>query len=395
MIRRNHYGDPSICVVLLLLMVFEVPVFNIYLLVPTILFLYYVIIMKKGFLVGWDDLFLIVFIISYFTIDSVLEYSTSYKVIYASSLICAYMCGKRMFFQNGNVEFNSMKVERVISIFAYAYLTYVLATMFYSMANGQFLLTRNPLNLWTGSLRAATHYGTMLVIPAAYGVYLMTTSLGKRKVIGVVIAVVCIAVSVLTASRTILYMIPLGIAVCVFVNAKFHEGLNKRVLITVVGLCLGTLVFGAMFHANLFGIYDVLQKTQLGQRLMHGQASSFRKDGRMMYNMFLFHHLSESFLGGGYTRLQSGRLHNLFLNVYDLGGIIPFSFLMTFSIKVIRRLNKTLKGTVLDANSKTLVLLLYILVFVQMMLEPVMESVPIFVWCFLYIVGAVFKVAKQ
>lgn len=395
MTKKIGYGDPAICTVLLLLMVFEVPVFNVYLVAPTILFFYYAIIMRKGFIVGWDDLLLAAFIISYFVIDSVLEYSTLYKVMYASSLICAYMCGKRVLFQSGNINFNSIKVEKVIRIFAYAYFTYVLITIVYSVANGQFLLTRNPLNLWTGTLRAATHYGTMLVFPAAYGIYLLVSGLEKRKIIGGAIVVFCIAVSVMTASRTIIYMIPLGIVVCVLAEAKFHKTFNRRLAFTVGGLTVVVLTLFAMFQSNAFGIQDSFLSTQLGQRIMLGQVSTFKEDGRMVYNMFLFNHLSESFLGGGYTRLHSGRLHNLFLNVYDMGGIIPLSFLMIFFVKAVRKLNMTIKRPVLDAGVKTLVFLLYILVFVQMMLEPVMESVPIFVWCFLYVAGVMHSVARQ
>lgn len=93
--------------------------------------------------------------------------------------------------------------------------------------------------------------------------------------------------------------------------------------------------------------------------------------------------------------MHSGRLHNLFLNVYDLGGIIPFGFLVLFSVEVARKLKGVLKNSALNAGAKTLLLLLFILVFVQMMLEPVMESVPVFVWCFLYIAGAVHKVERQ
>ena len=134
--------------------------------------LFYTLVYKRRPVANGEMLVLLIFIALYFIIDSKLQQSNTYKFWYAVSTVSLYTYVYYMRFDGLSREERSYKDDNVIEIIAITYTAYVLITVIYSSAHGQFVLTRNPLNLWTGTFRAATHYGTMSIIPLAYGLYL-------------------------------------------------------------------------------------------------------------------------------------------------------------------------------------------------------------------------------
>lgn len=116
-------------------------------------------------------------------------------------------------------------------------------------------------------------------------------------------------------------------------------------------------------------------------------------DGRIKNIEFFFQHMRQSLWGGGYSRTNAGNLHNVYLNVFDLSGIIPFTLLVLFTIWVVRDYRRVAKNNSVNISTRLLLLLILSLSFVQMMLEPTMESVPVFMWCLLLICGMQNKVS--
>lgn len=384
----ENYKEPLICMALLVFMIFEVPYFNLFLVAGLLMLLAYTLIYKRRPVVNGEMLILLLFISLYFIIDTKLEQSITYKIWYGVSTVSLYACGNYMTFEGLDKREKSNKVEYVVKIIAVSYMLYILATIIYSFLRGQFLLSRNPLNLWTGTLRAATHYGTMSIIPLAYGLFLIMNGDSKRsRRLGCLLITFSLMVAVITASRTVLLLVPLGLIITYFANIKMNGNFTKKHLNLLVGSLI-ILGFGILCLAtNLFGIQTIFYKTQLGQRYLLGDAPTLMNDGRWENVSFFLQHLNQSIWGGGYSRTNAGNLHNVYLNVFDLSGIVPFSLIVLFSVCVLRDYHKLrIRGTV-DISTQLLFLLIFILSFIQMMLEPTMESVPVYMWCLLLICG--------
>ena len=79
--------------------------------------------------------------------------------------------------------------------------------------------------------------------------------------------------------------------------------------------------------------------------------------------------------------------------MFDLSGIVPFGLLVLFTIWVIKDYKRAAVNKSVNIPTQLLLLLVLSLSFVQMLLEPTMESVPVFMWCLLLICGMQSKVS--
>lgn len=391
----KSYKEPFLCMTLIVLMIFEVPYFKLFLVAGFLMLILYTIIYKRRPVVNGEMLVLLLFIVLYFMIDTTLEVSSEYKLWYAVSTVSLYACGYYMDYDVLDVEERSKKMEHVIRIIAIAYAAFILITVIYSVAKGQFGITRNPLNLWTGTLRAATHYGTMSVIPLAYGLYLVVIGETKKDhKLGWLLVLFTAFVATITASRTILFLIPIGAIIAYFANIKIRGKLSGKHLNQLIG-ALTLFTFGVTALAlDVFGIQNLFLKSQLGQRYLLGYAPTLTDDGRWKNTTFFIQNISKSLWGGGYTRTNAGNIHNVYLNVFDLSGIIPFALLIIFTIKVVKDYKRMRKNKAVNISTALLLLLVLSLSFIQLLLEPTMESVPTFIWCLLLICGMQHKVSR-
>ena len=393
--NQCSYKEPFLCMALLVIMIFEVPLLKLYLIAGAAMLIIYTVIYKRRPVIDVEMFVLLLFVVLYFAIDAKLESSTEYKVWYVISTVSLYACGFYMNFDELNIKERSEKVTSVIKTIAIAYAAFVLVTMVYSTVKGQFAITRNPLNIWTGTLRAATHFGTMSLIPLAYGLYLIIAMRSKMAHrCGWMLVLFVSLVAIITGSRTALFLVPIGTILAYFANIKMQGEFTRKHLNQLLGALVLVAFVSVAFYLDAFGLQTLFYKSQLGQRYLLGYAPTMVEDGRWKNTVFFFKNMSKSLWGGGYTRTNVGNIHNVYLNVFDLSGIIPFGLLIVFSLMVIGDYKRMrTKGSV-DDTTALLLLLICSLTFIQLLLEPVMESVPAMFWCLLLIYGMQHKLSR-
>lgn len=234
--NKHSYREPFLCMALLVIMIFEVPFFKLFLISGAVMLILYTVIYKRHPFIDVAVVVLILFIVLYFAIDTKLESSTEYKVWYAISTISLYAYGDYMDFDGLSTKERSEKVTSVIKTIAIAYAAFVLMTMVYSIMKGQFAITRNPLNIWTGTLRAATHFGTMSLIPLAYGLYLIIATRSKMShKYGWMLIIFVSLVAIITGSRTALFLVPIGFIIAYLADIKIQGVFTKKKPESVVG----------------------------------------------------------------------------------------------------------------------------------------------------------------
>lgn len=388
-----YIKESLICIVLIIAMIIEVP--YLFLISPIIMLLYIIVFHRNiKFIINKEFILLTIFIVFYFVIDTVLQQSTAYKVWYSLSVMCIYLYGLNSSLLFNNIRLNSRKLENLVKLLSLTFFIYVFVTIINSIRIGQFSISRNPIDIWKGTYRAATHYGTMLVFPIVYGIYLiLIKNKFRQQIFGIFILVFAIFTCIETASRTILYLIPCGIVIVYFSKIKLDKKLKDKHIMQFV-VILFILVIGIVaFKLNVFNIQNIVLSSQLGSRYSSGQATNIEDDARLSNTLFLLNHLKESFMGGGFTRLYAGNTHNMWLSVYDLGGVIPFSALSLYTLSSVKHLKIFLKQSLVSNDIKVLVITVYFISFLQMLFEPVLESVPVFVWSIIYVTGVIHRFA--
>ena len=392
---NKQYREPYLSIILLVLLVFEFPFFNLFLVIGSLMILISVVLYKRRPVINTEMIVLSLFIVLYFVIDDNLAQSNSYKFWYVLSTISMYTYGYYMDFNEVSTKARSKRIEYVISVVAISYTSYLLLTVFNSLFRGQFSISRNPLNIWTGTFRAATHYGTMSVIPLAFGLFLIFTGTFKwKRRLGIMIVLFTGMLAVMTASRTIILLIPIGSIFGYFANVDMQGVLKKRNLNQLLGAILLLSIGIFVFATNLFNTQSIFMSSPLGQRYLSGSIPTLENDGRLVNVRFFLEHIVGSIWGGGYTRQHAGNLHNVYLNVFDLSGIVPFLLLVLFTIMVVKDFKRLGQNKSVYFPNRLLLFLGFFLSFNQILLEPAMESVPVFMWCMFMICGMQRKVSR-
>lgn len=383
---------PLFCLVTLIVMIVEIPYANFFLLASSVILVYYTIIYRKRIIITLPFVLLICFISSYFILDTYLKQTFTYKFLYALSVICIYQIGYQFI---DTRDSSDVIIEQIIRLISITYFFYVLVSIVNSVIKGQLAISRNPLNIWTGDLRAATHYGSMLVFPLAYGICLLFTNRDRKdKFLGILLTIGSLIQTLMIAGRSIILFTVLGIVIAYFYSIKLKGQFTSKHLKQLC-LCLALIFMGyIVFEANIFNVQTIFNNSQMGKRLLNGQTSTIEEDGRMKHLRFFFENIKYSLWGGGYTRLHSGNLHNVYLNVFDLSGIVSFSFLVMFTLNVMSKFKKCLSFHFVKFETKMFLFVIFVLNFIQLFMEPVMESVPVMFWCLIMLTGMVEKVTK-
>lgn len=158
----------------------------------------------------------------------------------------------------------------------------------------------------------------------------------KRKTQGWILIIFAVTVAIITASRTVIMLVPVGAIIAYFSSIKMRGEFTRRHVNQLIGALVFLGVGIAAFVLDIFGIQTLFFRTQLGQRYVQGNAPTLTEDGRWINILFFLENMDKSIWGGGYSRTNVGNLHNVYLNVFDLSGIIPFTLLVFFTISILR-----------------------------------------------------------
>lgn len=244
------------------------------------------------------------------------------------------------------------------------------------------MIERSMVNIWGGQLTATLQ--NLLFIPIVsllfYGVYVL--DIRKGKILIVLACLIAVYGSIVTASRTLLFLV----IICFLINMIFGVKKNPYKIINILTsiFILVVLLFIA-YKLNLFGIRLWVDSSNLGERISTGISTndSLRKNVRWTMSLKTLVELpSHPF--GKITAVQYA--HNLFLDMAKYTGIIPALGLLGWSFsETAKQFFYTLSCR---CDEWDIILLSMSIGFIlAFFLEPILEGLPIIFSAFCYLCG--------
>ena len=236
---------------------------------------------------------------------------------------------------------------------------------------------RSMISPWTLEAIPATIFGLLSCAPIVFSFYCFFCQ--KRIMlyfVGTVLLLGSLWVNVQTATRT-----PFVVFVIVYA-VMIYEQLRKGNRKGSLGLFIILLI--AVILSNS-GLWSVLSNSDISYRFKNQGLESLRWD----YTKLYFDNMLEYPWGGGFVEKRYHAMaHNLIQEGYDYYGIffaIPLLFIFVgMLIRIIK-----LHLIKYKSSFAYLFLSLYIGVFVQVMMEPVIAGYPQLIWFFFLIDGIV------
>lgn len=238
--------------------------------------------------------------------------------------------------------------------------------------------SRNLPDIWTGEIWGATGHNTVFAIFIGSVYYLFFIQ--KKfilKSIGLIGLISMILFNLMTASRTVFFLL-----VFVFIVSLFSQMfITKKIKTKTILIILISLFFlENMYSLNLFGMRDIIGDTPLYNRLIVLEDSNDIESSRFYRQEIYLSNLYNYPFGGNNIKNQIGYAHNLWLDTYDSAGVFPTLFLIMFVLSVLLNVFKLLKSKYINNEFKVLLIGVYSALISQFMVEPILEGVP---WLFI------------
>lgn len=333
----------------------------------------------------------IAFSTTYFGLQSFLEYSTARSIAYALSIILLFVFGYN--WANNLVERYSESVLLAIRIIYIGTAAYIVLCFLYTFINGfSFLaLRRDPLVFWNGTVGNSTHFGTLSAVVIALSCYGTLSEKGKWRHINIWILLLTMIANMLMANRISILFFCVFMLTAIVIDNK-GKSLNKR-LVVFITLLLLALTGYIIYELNLFDAHTLILRIPLFERA-NALSEAGYSDPRLERQLYVLQNFFKYTSGGGHYNAEVGEVHNVWLDIYDYAGWIPFVFFLIFTIYMIKQMWFSFKNKENDPVFGYLCILVgaFMLSFLE---EPVFRSCEAFTVLFFFSCGLMNNYIKR
>ncbi len=326
--------------------------------------------------------------LSYFCIYHINNAITLYNlVVYLFGPIAMYICGQLLI--NSNTNENNL-IAYIYTIAAGLFTHGVLNIILF-LRTGVDILTldgRSIQNIW-GGYCSATLQNTNFVMTIAllfFGLFISKSFLERITIF--LCCLFSVYASIVTASRTILYLaIIVPCIVTVFFYFINRKEISKLTRLTVV-ISITIIICLLIYSSNIFNVQDWFNSTSLAQRTENGINNAVLRNSRWKYSAMVWNSILDYPFGNNPIKHFA---HNMWLDAARLTGIIPFFFLVLYSILTIKTLIQFILCKQIGLKIKYIAFSIYVACTILFFIEPILEGIPYFFSLFCFINSMISK----
>lgn len=246
---------------------------------------------------------------------------------------------------------------------------------------------RNTIDVWTNSVMSATGQASLACLPLALAIAcLLCKSPKQLKFISVAVIVLILGYNLVLSSRTLILLTLIIFSVGLLYLLKESKGKKARILLIAIAVIV--LLF-LVYETNLFGIKDFIHSSALYDRFFGSNSMDLDEDGRADRRKFYLKNLFLYPFGGANMRDEVGFAHDIFLDTYDEAGIFSATALAVYVAMTVIRLVKCVTNRSLPSEFRQIVLCVYMVLYMEFMIEPILQGMPWLFASFCFIDGYV------
>lgn len=231
------------------------------------------------------------------------------------------------------------------------------------------------LDFWTWGEYPTTQTSVMYIFLIGIIYYIFAYETNKKiKITAIVLFLISYVYSIALGRRTPIFLLVLVVLFSFAIDFLIVNNNSKKssILILIVAVFIGVGVFIYFIYSmNLFGMQDAISRLGIVRKFTSLGFYSNRHN--LTYATFRL--APEHYLGGlEITALTTYGPHDLWLNVFDAAGIVPFVFIVIYSLVSLFILAKVLISKKYSIKFRLLLFGLTMSVFIQFILEPIMTG---------------------
>lgn len=168
---------------------------------------------------------------------------------------------------------------------------------------------------------------------------------------------------------------------------------SVRILLVIVGIAI---IFVVIYQMDIFGVKTTVESSYFFHRFFSVSGQKINEDDRVLKKIEYLKNMWNYPFGGSNIRtaLHIGYAHELWLDIFDMVGIVPYVLLVGYTFAAIARAIRVFRTNGLKTGTYVIVGTLYLIMLVQFFIEPVIYGSPKLVIAFCLIDGLVARLQK-
>lgn len=255
-------------------------------------------------------------------------------------------------------------------------------------------LERNTIDIWTGEPMAATGQAALACIPLTLAIAcIFCKNKTFIKIAAIVTVVVVLMYNLVLSGRTLLLLLLAITAVALGHRLIMQKKGSFKVLIVFIVIVLLLLT---LYQSNAFGVKSYVEESPLFDRFFAEDSSmELDEDGRLDKKLYHLNNFTEHLFGGAHSREVRGYAHDIYLDTYDEAGIFAFIAVVVYVLITVWRLIQCIKDKSLPFEFRQIVLCMYVIVYIEFMIEPILQGMPWLFAAFCLIDGYVASILRH
>lgn len=330
-----------------------------------------VIFLKEcKFKITLDSVLIFLFSISYFLILSIYQpVGISTILIFLIGPIACFSIGYFIISENNKV-FEKTMLAGILGLFIHGLFNMIKYFQVYGFNSIEG--ARVVPDIWTGISVAATLQGTYFSLISS--LLFFNIILRKQSVLSGTL-ITCIIFSLISSfilgNRTIVYILIFSFIVNFLVFIVISRMKIKKVVNIVSKISAVFLIVFIVYINNFFGLKEFILNSAWYQR---SESNVLIEDPRFLIYQTAFSQMFDFPLGG--YRMNFMYAHNLWLDILHATGLIPFFFLLLYTLVTVKNLLGILTVSGISLYKKIFTVSIYLGFFLTFMVEPILEAVP-------------------
>lgn len=237
---------------------------------------------------------------------------------------------------------------------------------------------RNTADIWTGETMAATGQAALACIPLALAIAcLFSKNKVWIKITSVLTVALVLVYNLVLAGRTLILLFLVIVGVALLHRLIMQKKGRIKVVLIVLAIVILLL---AIYQFDTFGVKSYIEDSPLYNRFFGVNSNiDLDEDSRLDRKLYYWQNFDQHLFGGAHFRQDVGYAHDIFLDTYDEAGVFAFIAIVAYILLTIWRLFKCVSDKTLPFAFRQIVLCIYVIIYIEFMIEPILQGMP---WMF-------------
>ena len=310
------------------------------------------------------------------------SYQLGFYSVMGFTLPMAYYIGSNI------KRYDEESIKYLIYLFAISMALHIALNMVYELnirGLRKLFNSSTHYDFWTKDKMSTTVTATNLMFLIGCSYYLLFNEKNKLiKYLSLSLFAIVMGYCLIVGRRTsVLAFILVFVFSFIYDQLHFNQKdvIRKRLLYFVLFILLVVLFFAILFILKEKGIRTIFDNVYIFYKFSQ---SIFDENRFHLYKSFI--ELMPKYLWGGQkiSTIIGFQIHELWLDVYDYAGIVTYILLLIYTYFYVKEIYKLYKSDI-KTEYKGLFLSIFIIITIQMFLEPVMTAASLFLLiCIIY-----------